>query len=330
MENFSSSDSTDSSISTKAIQTFVDKLKNERNRSSTRKTYYAIWRIFNEFFIKLDQKPESWEDRLTLFVGYMVSKRRKASTISSYISAIKAVLIEDGVKLNENKYLLTSLTQACRYHNNSVKTRLPIGKSMLAILIDQTAQYFLNANQVYLATLYKALFKASYFGLLRVSEVTSGAHPVLGKDVHIAQNKRKVLFILRTSQTHWTDSKPQLVGISSKLERQQNGEVKYRGSPLIICPYSILRQYVKERPPRVGNDEPFFIFGDRTPVTPSHMKKTLKFLLTLSGFDAHLYSIHSLRIGRCMDLLKMQVHVDLIRKLGRWQSNCVYRYLANV
>ena len=166
MENFSSSDSTDSYISTKAIQIFVDRLKVERNRSSTRRTYHGIWKTFNEFIIKLDNKPKTWEDRLTLFIGYLVSKRRKSGTIRSYISAIKTVLTKDGVTLNEDRYLLTSLTKACKYHNDGVRTRLPITKNILIILLDQASQYFLNGNQPYLKNLYSAIYVASYFGLL--------------------------------------------------------------------------------------------------------------------------------------------------------------------
>ena len=109
-----------SSISTSALEFYVEKLKSECNRSSTRKAYYGIWKSFNEFFDKLDVKPENWEDRLVLFVGYLISGKRKSSTIKSYISAIRAILREDAVELSENKYLLTSLTKACKYKNNAV------------------------------------------------------------------------------------------------------------------------------------------------------------------------------------------------------------------
>ena len=204
---------------------------------------------------------------------------------------------------------------------------------MLAILLDQTEQYFLNSNQQYLAVMYKAIFSASYFGLLRVGKVTSGTHPILAGNVHIAENKRKVLFILRTSKTHWKDSKPQFVKISMSIDKKRSIKgcnIQGPNAPLAWCPYALLREYVMERPSKMKVDEPFFVFTDKTPVSPNHMRKMLKFLLTLSGFNAQLYSTHSLRIGRCVDLQKMQIHVDLIRKLGRWRSNCVYRYLANI
>ena len=54
------STSTSSSISMKAMLQVVEKLRLQCNRDSTRKSYYSTWRQFNEFFIKLDQKPDNW------------------------------------------------------------------------------------------------------------------------------------------------------------------------------------------------------------------------------------------------------------------------------
>ena len=95
-------------------------------RDSTRNNYYAVWRSFNEFYIKLDVKPTSWEDRLILFIGHLIQRNLKSSTIKSYISAIKAVLKQDGIMLNENRCLITSLTRACKLRNDMVKARFPI------------------------------------------------------------------------------------------------------------------------------------------------------------------------------------------------------------
>ena len=84
--------STSTTISTSELEGIVLRLEMERHRSSTQNQYYTVWKLFNEFFIKLDRKPLSWEDRLTLFVGYLVKSGKKSTTIKSYISAIKAVL----------------------------------------------------------------------------------------------------------------------------------------------------------------------------------------------------------------------------------------------
>ena len=65
----------------------------------TKVNYRSVWHTFNDFFLKLDVKPSKWEDRLTLFIGHLISKNRKSNTIKSYISAIRAMLQNGGYRL---------------------------------------------------------------------------------------------------------------------------------------------------------------------------------------------------------------------------------------
>ena len=150
METKSSSGS--STISTLLIQNIVDKLKNQQHRQSTKNNYYSIWQQFNEFFIRLDSKPATWEERLILFIGYLIDRDLKSTTIHCYISAIKSVLRDDGEVLDENIYLLKSLTRACRIHHDKVTIRLPIKKPLLRLLIYEIDTLF--GTQPYLHTLY--------------------------------------------------------------------------------------------------------------------------------------------------------------------------------
>ena len=277
----SSKASTSSSISTKAVEHIIEKLKSNNNRLSTKKTYYNIWKKFNQFFIRLDRKPKTWEDRLTLFVGYLVQDKNKSSTIKSYISAVRSVLMEDGVKLNEDKYLLTSLTRACKLKNDHVQTRFPIRKGVLKILLKTTKTYFRDKGQPYLAKLFRALFVSAYYGLLRVGELTAGPHAILAKNVHIASNKNKILFILESSKTHGKDKHPQLVKISStKIEetfRDRSLNLKNLNlahSTDNICVYTILNEFLSVRHKgQDRNKEQFFVYSDNSPVTPSQMRK---------------------------------------------------------
>ena len=303
-----------------AIQHIVEKLKSEGHRGSTKKSYRSTWKNFNEFFIRLDVKPSTWEERIILFVGHLVQSKKQSSTIKSYVSAIKAVLAEDGVKLNQDIYLLKSLTRACHLKNDKVKTRLPIQQGVLNILLKQVT--VLHADQPFLCTMYKALFSTAYFGLFRVSELTLGEHPVLARDVHIADNKQKFTFILRTSKTHGLGDDPQQVKISSK----PIGENKHMPTSN-LCPYQFLRDYICLRGPFILNIEPFFIFRDKSPVAPRHMRVTLKTCLKAAGFQQDLYDTHSLRAGRLVDMLKFGLSVKSIKKAGQWTSNSVFKYL---
>ena len=107
-----SSDST-STISTTEMEDIVEKISSQAHRKSTKQNYLLVWRSFNKFYLCLDKKPGNWEDRLILFVGYLIQNKRKSTTIKSYISAIRAMVREVKVILNEDTFLIKSLTRAC-------------------------------------------------------------------------------------------------------------------------------------------------------------------------------------------------------------------------
>ena len=134
--------------------------------------------------------------------------------MKSYISAIKAVLQDDSIEVHEDRYLLTSLTKACRYQNDRVMIRLPITNGLLQLILKKMSQVF-DSPQPYLLTMYRALFSTAYFGLFRIGELTFSEHSIKANDVRIGDNKCKMMFILCSSKTHWRDVKPQVVKIAA-------------------------------------------------------------------------------------------------------------------
>ena len=107
----------------------------------------------------------AWEDRLTLFVGYLIQNNRQSTTMHSYICAIKAVLRMNGIDIKEDRYLLASMVHACRLKNDKLRTRLPVQKGMLCILLETVQEHFLSINQPYLSIMYRALFTTMYYGM---------------------------------------------------------------------------------------------------------------------------------------------------------------------
>ena len=91
--------SSSSTISTAKMNLIIEKLECQRNRSSTNRNYYNIWRKFNDFVFKLDAKPKSWEERTSLYGAYLVDQGVQSSTLKSYVSAIKCVLVTDGLQM---------------------------------------------------------------------------------------------------------------------------------------------------------------------------------------------------------------------------------------
>ena len=84
----------------------MNRLMLTQHRDSTSKTYLSIWRQFNKFLVQLDNKPKFWEDRATLFIGYLIDKGMQSATVKSYVSAIKKTLVMDGYEWDENLVLV--------------------------------------------------------------------------------------------------------------------------------------------------------------------------------------------------------------------------------
>ena len=308
--------STNSTISSRDMMDVVNTMRNYRHRDTTKKNYQAIWRTFLKFIFRLDEVPESWEDKLILFIGYLLKNKRQSATIRSYILAIKAILLSDGVKLSEDKYLVSSLTKACKMKNDQVMIREPIRINLLNKILDQVTKLY--SRQPYLRRLYRALFSTAYFGMFRVGEVTKGAHPILAKDVDIGTNKKKLLFTLHSSKTHGKGDRLQQVKISAV---ENSKSTKY-------CPFTILREYLSFRSGYDRSDEIFFVCRDKSPVTPELFRKVLLKCIKKSGSDPKNFNSHSFRIGRSTDLRDKGIPIKIIRRLGRWKdTNTVYKYL---
>ena len=303
----------------------LESLKSFQNRESTKKNYQNIWRLFNKFLMNLDHRPKFWEDRVSLYCAYLVSRGIQSSTLRSYVSAIKHILKTDGYPWRDERILLSSIVRACKISNDVYKTRLPIQLPLLEVLLFELEREL--AQQPFLLCLYQALFVLVYYGLMRVGEVANSNHTVKAKDIHVGCNKNKILIVLYSSKTHDKESAPQKIKITEdfSLCKESLTGVSKRN----FCPFKLIRLYITKRGNYLHDRENFFIFSDGSPVQPAMVQKVLRRLLNNLNIDQSLYDCHSFRIGRSCDLFKFGVPIEKIKKMGRWRSNAVYKYLRD-
>ena len=100
---------------------------------------------------------------------------------------------------------------------------------MLDVLLRYIEQ---NFDQLYLRKLYRDIFVTAYYGMFRIGEITLSPHVIKAIDVHIAQNKWKMLFLLRSSKTHGKNVKPQRVKVAASGKNRQINSC--------CCPFQIL------------------------------------------------------------------------------------------
>ena len=297
-------------------------MKSKSHRNSTAQNYLGIWRQFNKFVINLDYKPQTWEDRVTLFIAFKIEDGMQSSTVKSYVSAIKKLLVDDGYPWDDQKVLLGSLTKACKIINDRVHTRLPIQCSLLEIILFEVQRLMGIKGQYYLEVMYKALFAISYYGMMRVGEVTLSDHVIKAKDVHSAQNKDKILLMLYSSKTHSKGIRPQRIKITSNIT-EKSGSYAQRN----FCPFALINHYMDIRGNFESQGEQFFIFRDGTPVSPENARTVLKTCLSNLGLNPTMYGFHSFRVGRTTDLIKYNYTIEEVKRMGRWRSNVVYKYI---
>ena len=265
--------------------------------------------------------PKLWEHKVALYCAYLIEvKNRKSSTIKSYVSGIKYILMNDGYPWRDKYLMLSAITRACKLKNDILYMRLPIQTNLLSIILSHLEIKF--TNQPYLECLYKTSFLLAYYGLFRVGEITTSEHVLKAKDVHLANNKNKYLLVLYSSKTHGHGDSPQKIPITP-TSNQGNKNLKF------YCPYQMLKTYLIFRPPRLDDREQFLVFQDNSPMTPGNFREWLKDIIHTIGLNKRHYDTHSFRIGRATNLLKENKSIESIKRMGRWRSNCVYRYLKS-
>ena len=306
--------------STSYLNSLIDKLKQERYQDSTKENYYQVWKVFNEFVVKLDTIPDKWEDRFSLYCAFMIyGKGLQSSTIKSYKSAVKAVLTMDGYMWDDDLVLMSTFTKNCKMKTDKVIIRIPIRSSLLDLMLLELERIY--DDQPFLEKLYKAIFSTMYHGLMRISETAKHKHAVKVADVHIAKDNRSAKLILRSSKTHTIRQKPQVIIIKS-TRSQQNTRKGHS-----LCPVKLLKEYAESRSAYKTESEQFFVFSDKTPVTARNVRVCIKQVISRLGIDSKFYDTHSFRIGRATDLKKAGHKVESIKEAGRWKSNAVYDYL---
>ena len=293
-----------------------------------------MWNKFNQFIIKLDRIPKSWEERTCLYCTYLICiKSRKSSTVKSYISAIKCVLRRDGYIWEDNKLLLNTITKSCKLKNDKVKTRLPIQLGLLDLIMYSIRRKY--HDQPFLESLYITAYLFAYYGLMRVGELADSPHSLKAVNVHESRDLDKLLIVLYSSKTHGPDSLPQKIRIiGNKFIQVKNNNETFNHTMVRkklgkFCPVEWARHYIRLRGPTSHDDENLLIFSDKSNLQSHHLRNLLREILASHGLDSNLYDTHSFRIGRASDLMKDKVSVEEIKQLGRWKSNAVYKYLRH-
>ena len=248
--------------------------------------------------------------QVSWFVSYLHCLDHAPASIVSYVSALGYVHNLGGYPDPTSALIVQKLLAGA---NRLSSPRLP----RLPITIFIMHKLFLGIDKViqvrYHRLLLKAMLSISFFGLMRIGEVTMSKHklvPLMLSQITISHAR---VIISITHFKHNRSARPVDVPLDS-----------HPGSPL--CPVSNLTNYLAVRGSWAG---PLFAFASLTPVTREFFSNNLKLLLTFAGYYTSRYQAHSLRIGGASYYSELGYPDSQIRLLGRWGSNGFLRYIRS-
>ena len=282
-----------------------------------------MWKNFNIFLLKLDRRPRNWEEGAAWYATYLYHRGFQSSTIRSYISGIKATLINDDYEWDQSAVNFNLVIKSCKMINDSVKNRLPVQNRLLETILFELERKY--SKQYYLEIMYKAFFMLLFYGMMRIGELAAGNHTLMAKDIHLAEGKQKMKIVLHSSKTHGKNVRPQII----KIQGNVHLSIERNSNQRCYCPYACIYEFLQLRGDYDFPTQHLFIFNDRTSIKPRHIRSLLRELLTNIGLDSKSYDTHSFRIGRATDMFKYGYSVETIKKWGRWRSNAVYKYLRD-
>ena len=168
--------------------------------------------------------------------------------------------------------------------------------------------------------MFRAAVLLAFHGFLRCAEFTSGEHTAFDPQFDASRDSVDVTY---------TDGQPvlQFRVKRSKTDPFAKGMTIYIGrAALPYCPVTAMVEYLATAAP--PNDRPLFCLASGTPLTHGCLTTKVRNLLVAAGVpNARNYGGHSFRIGAATSAAACGISEWQIRALGRWQSDCVLRYI---
>jgi hypothetical protein len=253
--------------------------------------------------------------QLAQFIAFCHHRQLKASTITSYISALGYMHKMSNLKSPSDSIIIKKMMHGIRRQVSPDK-RQPFTLADLTKLLNALK---IVVKDKYTRILVKSMFLTAFFGLLRAGELArspTGINNVLCRqDISFQYHESHVSAITMTLR-HFKHSLGQKSVIP--LSRQN-----FSG----LCPVKALLRYLRLAPTSKG---PLFrdIYG--CGITTSFFRQTLRNCVTYCNLDPSIYTAHSFRIGGATFAHQCHMSTAQIKQLGRWKSSAYLKYIRTL
>ena len=259
---------------------------------------------------------------LILFTTHL-AQQIKPQSIQVYLAAVRSLHVAQGLSnpLLPGLKLKQTLCGIERQHFCPPKQNMPLTFDLL-----RDIKSFLNPsctdNTVQWATI-----ATGHFLMLRASEFTVPSCNLFNASRHLT---------VADANLHSSSDGTEYLTLpvkQSKTDQRHEGVTLYTahsGHPVCaVCAMKMNLAIQRRRGPVDPSTTPRFQLSDNSPVTKAGRVSFVSQLLPLIGIDPSQYSGHSFRIGGATSASHAGLSDYEIKLIGRWSSDCYWRYIRS-
>ena len=279
----------------------------------THRAYQGGVTSFNKFRASAGYQ-QSWPapcHQVVAFIAALSLEGKAPATIKSYIAGLAYIHKINGWEDPTKLFIIQKLLEGSQRLNGRVDKRVPI---TFPVLVDILSMLDRACASSYETALFRGAFLLTFFGFLRVGEVTlksrltGSGRAILISDVFMDRDVLQVR--IRYSKTDQLGKSTMIV-----IRRLPNNA---------HCPVAAIAYFLSMRPAAPG---PLFIHLDQSPLTRFQFQSVLNRTLSYAGYSSGHYKSHSFRIGAATTAALCGFKSDDIKLLGHWKSNSYKLYI---
>ncbi|MES9879362.1 MAG: hypothetical protein ABW185_00580 [Sedimenticola sp.] len=248
------------------------------------------------------------------FLAHMFTSGYSISTVAAHASALAYIHKGLGFKDFSDSFLVKQFLKGANNTKSAAPdTRLPITWDMLQQIvaaIPTTVKLYMQQ------VIFTAMCLLAFHAFLRIGEMCSKSsttenNVIQRQDVHFIVDETGVSGIELTFRRFKHSSHPVTLFLAQSTTKG-------------MCPVHALQNYLNSSSHRNG---PLFQLPNGQAVSYDFFNGHLKNVIGFLGLDTNLYKSHSFRIGAATHATMQGHSADQIKKMGRWKSNALERYV---
>jgi len=246
-----------------------------------------------------------------------LSRSHSPASVQQYLTVIRLLHLELGLPhpLQDNHHVTSLIKAIKRQKGCESRYKLPLSCDNILTMLD-----YLNPNKIEDAQIWSVILTC-FHGLLRISNVT----------VPSATDWQPVKSITRSDIAFHHNGTILQIRWSKTLQlRDRVFEVALPILDSVMCPTRALLHFIGLAGP-VPPHAPAWSYitpaGHLQVPTPGSVRSRLRSLFRATGLPPSDFNSHSLRRSGATYLLSQNVPLEVIKVLGDWKSDSVFKYL---